>query len=75
MKLNNATDQDFMYFGASEVVNPTLVLGTQLPVLIMAGKNMKSVDYTSIKQLIKEIKTKVKDKTRFDASPQDSSIA
>ena len=36
---------------------------------------MKSVDYTFIKQLIKEIKTKLKDKTCFDASPQDSSIA
>ena len=62
-----------MYFRAFEVVNLTLVIGIQLPGLIMAGKNMKSVDYTSIKQLIKEIKTKLKDKTPFDASPQDSS--
>ena len=38
MKLNNATDQDFMYFTASEVVNPTLVIGIKLPGLIMAGK-------------------------------------
>ena len=73
MKLNNATDQDFMFFRASEVVNPTLVIGTLLPGFIMAGKKIKSVDYTSIKQLIKEIKTKVKDKTSFDASPQDCS--
>ena len=73
-KINNVTDQEITYFRASEKVASKSNAGNRNK--ISRPKNgekvfIKSGEYTFIKQFINEIKTKLKDKTHFNASPQE----
>ena len=73
-KLNNVTDEEFTYFRASEVVASKYNAGNLNTISRpYYGKKvfMKSGENTFIEQLINEIKTKLKDKIHFDASPQE----
>ena len=73
-KLNNVTDEEFTYFRASEVVASKSNAGNRNTISRpYYGEKVfiKSGEYTFIEQLINEIKTKLKDKIHFDASPQE----
>ena len=73
-KLNNVTDEEFTYFRASEVVVSKYSAGKRNIIsrpYYGKKKFIKSGQYTFIEQLINEIKTKLKDKIHFDASPQE----
>ena len=67
IKINNVTDEEFTYFRASEVVASNTISRPYYTEKVF----IKSGEYTVIEQLINEIKTKLKDKTHFDASPQE----
>ena len=72
-KLNNVTDEEFTYFRASEVVASKPNAGNRNTISRpYYGKKdfIKSGEYIFIEQLINEIKTKLKDKIHFEASPQ-----
>ena len=72
-KLNNVTDEEFTYFRASKVVASKSNAGNRNTISRpYYGEKcfIKSVKYTFKEQLINEIKTKLKDKIHFDASPQ-----
>ena len=73
-KLNNVTDEEFTYFRASKVVASKYNAGNLNTIsrpYYGKKKFMKSGENTFIEQLINEIKTKLKDKIHFDASPQE----
>ena len=73
-KLNNVTDEEFTYFRASVVVASKSNAGNRNTISRpYYGEKVfiKSGEYTFIEQLINEIKTKLKDKIHFDASPQE----
>ena len=73
-KLNNVTDEEITYFRASEVVASKSNAGNRNTISRpYYGEKVfiKSGEYTFIEQLIDEIKTKLKDKIHFDASPQE----
>ena len=73
-KLNNVTDEEFTYFRASEVVASESNAGNRNTISRpYYGEKVfiKSGEYTLIEQLINEIKTKLKDETHFDATPQE----
>ena len=65
-QLNNVTDEEFTYFRVSEVVASKSNTG---------NRNAVSIPHYGekvfIEKLINEIKTKLKDKIHFDASPQE----
>ena len=74
-KLNNVTDEEFTYFRPSEVVASKSKAGNRDTISRPCyGGNfflIKSGEYTFVEQLINAIKTKLKDKIHFDASPQE----
>ena len=73
-KLNNVTDEELTYFRASEVVTSKSNAGNRNTISRpYYGEKVfiKSGEYTFIEQLINEMKTKLKDKIHFDASPHE----
>ena len=73
-KLNNVTDEEFTYFRSSKEVASKSNAGNRNTIsrpYYGENKFIKSGEYTFIERLINEIKTKLKDKIHFDASPQE----